>query len=427
MEINQKKDQIQNEAVEAWKNNNKQGVVEIITGFGKTFLALKALYTMPRNKDVLHLFLAEQVDREIDLEKDIIKFNKINNCNVHEDYNLKFHCYQTVRNWRNYKLGLVIADEIPDSISPENYKFYLNNRYDALIGLTALFKGDTVYYIKEEHIIRNTFDCDIISKKELLDHIAPICFSYNVNQGQIDGTSRKLNIFIIESELDNNNKNILAGNAKNKFYQTEAGSYGYLNKLYENTNSLEQGLLEDFYKFQERKNLQMFSIINRRSKFLYNLPSKIVLVKKLLNDIKDKTVIFSNSLESLKEVTPNIVSSKNSDDVNTRLRESFDKGLIRVIGSFKKLVQGANLNNVDNCIIMSYYGKEIKLIQMIGRLRQNGDKDGNVFIFVTKDTQEEVWLTNMMVGINNYNIFRGNYEDCLKQYNNEKHTFITNR
>ena len=104
------KDKVQKEALDSWIKSNKTGTAEIITGLGKTFLALNALYTMPRN-DQLHLFLAEAIDRQTDLIKDIVKYNKIFNRDVLNDYNLQFQCYQTVYRWKNKEFGLVIADE----------------------------------------------------------------------------------------------------------------------------------------------------------------------------------------------------------------------------------------------------------------------------------------------------------------------------
>ena len=123
MELNEQKSKIQDEALKAWLIAGKYGTTEIITGLGKTFLSLKALYTMPLDRTIKHLFLAEQKDRLRDFIKDVTKFNKIYNCNVLQDYDIEFQCYQTVRNWSGQKFGLVIADEIPDSISPVNYNF----------------------------------------------------------------------------------------------------------------------------------------------------------------------------------------------------------------------------------------------------------------------------------------------------------------
>ena len=417
MEINELKDQIQNQALEVWKKTGKESTCEIITGLGKTFLALKALYTMPKyDQDTVHLFLAEQKDRELDLNKDIEKFNKIYNCDVYKDYNLQFFCYQTVRRWEGYTLGLVIADEIHDSISPENYKFYLNNKIDSILGLTALFNGEQLYTIKKDATIRQYFRKDMVSKSEMLEYVAPIRFKYNVNQGQKEGTSRKLNIYIVESDLNYLDKTIKAGNSTTPFYQTEKAAYAYIEKLYNNVINMTQGLLEDFYKFQEKRKLQTYAIINRRCKLLYNLPSKIYNTNTILSVIKGKTIIFGNSLEQLNKITKNVVSSKNTDQENNKLRQLFDDGLIHIIGSFKKLVQGANLEKVDNCIIMSYYSTEHKFIQMIGRLRQNKDLAGNVFILMTKNTQEVTWMAKMIENAVEYNMFNGTLQECLNKY-----------
>jgi len=418
MELNEQKSKIQDEALNAWILANKRGTTEIITGLGKTFLSLKALYTMPLNKSVKHLFLAEQKDRLSDFIKDVQKFNKIHNCNVLQDYNIEFHCYQTVRNWKDQKFGLVIADEIPDSISPANYKFYINNKFDALLGLTAMFNGNIYYPLTEDSLLKDIFKTNAISKLMMLDKFAPICYKYNINQGQKEGTSRKLNIFIVESYLDNINKNIIAGNSKNKFKQTEASAYKYIDMLFNKAKNLEYNDNSvDFYKWSEKREIELFRTSSKRANLIYELPSKVNIVKNLLKEIKEKTVVFGNSIKQLEAVTPNVVCSKNSDDRNNFLRGMFDSGIIKNIASFKKLVQGANLEKAGACIIMSYYSSEIGFIQKIGRLRQDEDKDGSVFILHTLETQETVWLNKMMENAVNYNIFKGNFEECVAEYN----------
>lgn len=137
----------------------------------------------------------------------------------------------------------------------------------------------------------------------------------------------------------------------------------------------------------------------------------------MLKEIKEKTVIFGNSIKQLELITPNVVASKNSDERNNTLRSMFDKDMIKTIASFKKLVQGANLEKAGACIIMSYYSSEIGFIQKIGRLRQDGDKDGNVFILHTLETQETIWLNKMMENAIDYNIFKGNINECIDEYN----------
>ena len=287
--------------------------------------------------------------------------------------------------------------EIHDSLTPAYSQFYFNNEYDALIGLSATIERSTKY--QEEGY----------TKGELLDKICPVIYSYDMDQAKKEGTTRKLNIYIIQHKLDNKNKNIKAGNKKKTFYQTEKAAYDYWDKEHKKSWYIVDQTLKD---------LKIRITSTKRSRILYNLQSKIPIVKELLKHIKGKTIVFGNSLNSLENITSNTVSSNNSDRQNKEIRDNFDKDKINVIGSFKKLKQGANLVGLDNVILMSYYSTEKDIIQRLGRLRNN-DKIGNVFILLTMGTQEEIWFNKMFANINNLNmIWCPNLEFCLKKLKN---------
>lgn len=398
MANNALKDKVQKEAIQMWLDSNKRASVEIITGLGKTFIGLHALYTMPKNEGT-HLFLAETVDREKDLMKDILKYNKIFGRDVLRDYNLKFYCYQTVYKWEGGDFGLVIADEIHDSLSPAYSQFYFKNNYKAIIGLSATINRKTRYELP---------DGSYYTKGQILDDIAPVCYTYNLDQGQEDGTARNLDVYVIRHQLEKVRKTVAAGNARKRFFQTEAKAYEYWDKEHKRAW---------FLPDEELKKLKIRITSTKRSNLLYNLESKVIATKYLVRQLPSKTIIFGNSLDALLKVTHNVVSSKNKEEVNDKIRDSFDRGRIDVIGSFKKLKQGANLEGLDNCVIMSYYSTDKDLIQRIGRLRNNGKK-GRVFIFVTENTQEEVWFAKMFENINNLNLIHcTSVEHCISLLN----------
>jgi len=405
--INKLKEKVQEDALQEWISAGKIGTTEIATGLGKTFLALKALYTMPRNDGKTHLFLAEQVDRQNDLIKDVVKFNSVFKRNVFKDYKLQFQCYQTVRNWVHKDFGLVILDECHEFLTRENVKFYFNNNTDALLGLSATINRELFYSIEGK----------VKSKGELLDEIIPTCFKYTLNDAQKEGTSRKLNIYVINHQLDRINKTVEAGNAKMKFWQSEAAAYKYWDLLLKKYIYSYPKEGEDIYKFEETKNLKIMSTVDKRNKILYNLHSKTIAIKELLKQIEGKSIIFGNSINALQSITPNVISSKQSQAENEAIRKKFDEGKIDNIASWKKLEQGANLDDLDNCIIHSYYSVEGKIIQRLGRLRQNGEKVGNVFVFITENTQEEVWFKKAFENLTDFNIIQcESIEDCIKQY-----------
>lgn len=416
MEINQKKRQIQIEAKEAWIAANKIGTCEIITGMGKTFLALDCLRTFPPNEfKTAHLFLAEQTDREFDLLKDIKKYNEIHNCDILKEYNLTFLTYQTARKYINKKFGLVIADEIHDSMTPVYSDFYINNDYQGLLGLSAKIQEGIYYDLSTRPILKELMGKkDYVKKIDILNEFCPIIYSYNIIKGQEEKTSRKLNIYIIKFHLNSVDKNIQAGSINNRFMQTEEAYYKYLTTLVNKALNLEPNLGEDLIKFNHRKNLRILATSNKRQKFLYSLPTKEKLCNLLLKYLKTKTIIFGNDIDALEKITPNVVSSKKTDEQNDKIRDMFDRNVLTTIGSFKKLKQGANLKYVDNCILHSYYSSEIDFIQRIGRLRENKNKEGNVFILLATGTQEEVWIKKMLENTSTFNTKVITMDDFIK-------------
>ena len=381
MKIDKKKREVALQAITAWEAADKKATVELATGMGKTFLSLDCMAKMRKGSNVV--FLAETAQREHDLMVDIEKYNKLFGVDILSHVNLEFACYQSACKWVKKTFDLAVCDEIHDSMSPVYVQFYKNNKCKNILGLSATVKSERTYVI----------DGVEVSKEILLDDIAPVCFTYDVGDGQREGTSRKLDIHVIYHRLDTDKKTVDGGSKANRFKTTEARAYKYLDDLFW------QGVYSN-------KDFLVKSAAMKRSKLLYSLPSKVGAVKSILKTVKGKSIIFNNDLNILEDITPHIVRSakkgetkKQRDTMNFETRNNFDKGDIDVIGSFKMLKQGANLKGADNVIIMSYYSSSLDMIQRIGRLRKNGNKKGKVFILVTIGTQEEKWFNKMTESI----------------------------
>ena len=379
MEIRQK---IQDKALVSWINKGRKGTLELITGIGKTKIAMEAVKTYPADAKIL--FLAEQTDRELELRNEMEKWSV--------DHDIDFACYQSAYKWLGTEWDLVIADEIHDSLTKEYSKFYNNNFFKDIIGLSATVDRKAIVD-EDEQII----------KGHLLDKIAPVCYTYGIDKGQIDGTSRKLDVYVINHKLDTESVTIVSGTKVKPIMRTEFSAYQYKD------NQFKYAL----YAPESRRKYLIRNSSASRAKLLYELPSKMEAAKKLTEAMEGKSIIFGNSIDILLKITPNVVSSRNTDKKNLKIREEFDKGDINLIGSFKKLKQGANLVGLDNCIIHSYYSKSKDLIQRIGRMRNNGEI-GRVFIFVTYGTQEVKWYNMMFEGLEHLNIIEcDGVEDCI--------------
>ena len=396
-----KRDEIQKKALKKWLKNDKVGTVEIATGIGKTFIFLHALHTMPKKRKLIHLYLAETNQREKDLNDSIELYDKLFKTNTKKDYILQFSCYQSAYKWENKRFGLVGSDEIHDSLTPTYSLFYENNTYEAILGMSAKVDVNTRYEISKG-ILTTT-----VTKGFYLNKYAPVIYIYSLNDARDDDLNRDLNIHIIFNKLDDKSKNVLAGSAKKKFYQTEQQAYNFWTKKLAES-------LEDISKPKNKIFARIASL--KRAAILYNLPSKVKATKKLVKHLK-RTLIFGNSIDSLLQITPDVISSKNKEFKNNKIRDNFEKSKIDIIGSFKMLKQGANIKGLDNLVIMSYYSSEKDVIQRLGRLRNKNGKAG-VFIFVTEKTQEEIWYLKMFENINAYNVIsHKNVDECIEYIN----------
>lgn len=401
MNLDIKRDKIQREAESAWANANCIGTCELTTGSGKTITALHGVVNrVPLGGKVL--FLAETNQREIDFRKDIVNYKKYFNIDVEKLVVFTFSTYQSAYKWRNNHWDMVIADEIHFSLTPAYSQFYRNNTYDRLIGLSATLNDNVTYEFENE---------ESYTKKDLLKELAPICYTYNINQSQSEGTSRKIKLFVIDHYLERVVKDYEGGAKAKPFMQSEQAAYDY----YE--NQFKRSL---FIADETKKNIMIRLYAQKRAKVLYSANSKVNKVKQLLNALQSKTLVFGNDLDTIIKVTSNTVSSRNSKDKNEKIRKQFEQNKINTIGSFKLLEQGANLNSLDNIIMMSYYGKSRPIVQRIGRIRVDPDKHlGFVFIFKTVGTQEEKWFSLMMEDITDFEIIKcSSVDEAIIKYKN---------
>lgn len=394
--VDHKRALIQEEAVNAWELSNRFGVIEAVTGIGKNFMFLKALHRCPKNISVL--FLAEQVDREYDLRKDIEKFDALNGTHTLLDYDFEFMTYQSAYKLSDRHWDFVCADEIHDSLTPEYSKFYFNNTFTYFVGLSATIPNT-------KYTSPNGFE---YTKRDILLSIAPVCYKYTIKRGQEEKTTRPLNIIVVEGTLDSVKLSMDAGNKKIKFKTTEKKAYEYWEQVFNKAMFMENSRSKEFV---------IRRAAAKRAEVLYKLPSKVETSKKILSRLKGKTLVFGNNLDMLLQIVPDgLISSRNSDKENIEIRNKFKSGELNTIASFKKLKQGANLHGLNNILITSYYSSTKDLIQRIGRLRKEGEKVGNVVILLTKGTKEEDWFYKMFktLGINELRISSENIEDIDK-------------
>jgi superfamily II DNA or RNA helicase len=375
--LNPKVSEVQLAAFEAWKTKNCYGILAIATGVGKNFISFFAMAEEKKKSKVL--FLAERTRREETLQVEISKYLHYYGIDLNKHVNLTFACYQTAYKWVDTEWDLVIGDEIHE-VGEAYVQFFTNNKIHKFMGLSATTENNSTYTIQGVEMTKTKF---------LEQFIAPIVFTYTLSQAQEDGIARKAKIIIYSHELDKVNKSI---KVTDSFWQTEQAAYDYWTQQ-----------IDDIKRKKGSKSSEFRRASMKRAEILYKLPSKAARVKQVLKELEGQTLVFANSIDLLKAITPFTVSYKEDADINKIIIEKFNKQEVSIMASFKLLQQGENLDHLDNCIIASYYSSTGPMLQRIGRLRR-ATQEGVIVFIVTKYTQEVIWINNMLKELKGYEV-----------------------
>lgn len=355
--MDKKRDEIQNNAVAVWMDNNKNGTLELHTGTGKTFCVFKILQLCPEITNVL--FLAETQLREKNVLADIEEFKIHHNIDVTKQAKFKFACYQGAHKYKitdyfsnaSPQNTLIVYDEIHEILTEVYSNFVFNNQLDKLpypqLGLTATIDRSTKYIIRG---VEQT-------KYDLLQTFCPSIYKYSLTDSIANGTSRQdLRFFVLKHKLDTT-QNFQAGNKTKQFTTSEFANYQYLHKEFQ--KSIFISLKDPNRDFKIRRTAA------NRAKFLYQLPSKAIAIHRILKHLNGKTLVFGKDNPTLMKICPNAIVSNNKyfkQDL-----EDFMRGKTKVTASNKMLKQGQNIPLLDNVILHSYYGKEGEFVQMCGK------------------------------------------------------------
>ena len=380
---------IHKDALQKWYEAEGIGTAEVITGNGKTFIAMHALCMIPPNSTVLIAYERNNRDQSFMVEGQ--KYKEIFGTNPLEDlgHDITFECYQSYKRLEGNTYDLIIADEIHDSLTPQYGKLYIQTKFTHILGLSATIDTSTTY---------RTSDGYEFTKGDLINKVAPVIYSYMK-------FNRDIIIYKVKHEADAK----YDVDIKGKKYNEESAIEYYKSKLK--------------YYGMRRNSFMINKIMAEYSKILYDLRSKIGLAKKILKDVtKGQVIVFGNNISFIQKIVPYVVSYRSGKYQNQQLIERFRKGHIEQIGSFHKLKQGENLGYVDAIIITSYFSKSKDLIQRIGRGTRGGEFGPlKVIIFCTEGTREEGWFNKMMEGLEfaDYQLVKCNGFMDLKQKYNE--------
>lgn len=401
------KDIVQAEAREALRLNNGVGTLLMGTGTGKSRVGVLEICHELDNFDFTSyrpplIIVPSRKLRDKNWEEEFVKWEK-----GEEFKKIERSCYVSINKRSGGKYRLVVLDEA-HKITPENYKFFQNNIVERVIALTATRPKDK-------------------KKRELLDSLAPVVYTYNLDQAVQDGIVAPFNIHIIWTTLDDIRRYIKTGNAKKSWYTTEQKQFDYLTSVIENNKGKIKSWREDnqeispyISNYQREKSekrgddyLKNFSEDNQkeilkkykefsylesqlliktmeRIRFIGGLESKEIIVEDLITRLlleENRFLVFCASIAQTEKLCNGYTfhSETNSEAFN-----AFVAGEIDYLAVVDGINEGINFPFIDSAVANKLNNNDINFIQRLGRIvRFREGHRARFFIVAVKGTSEE--------------------------------------
>jgi superfamily II DNA or RNA helicase len=377
------RDRIQLESLNAWKNNNYMGTINLPTGVGKTRVLVTAAGTdiqkNPNHKWLVVVPRERLRDVEIPSEFKKWGFQKEFRSNV------TVECIQTARERSGEHWDGICIDEVHNTISPENKKLYENNTFNKIIALSATIEDE--------------------EKQKYLFEFAPQVYTKTVKEALELGLISDYRIYNLavpftEEEQKEYNKNQM----RYVMFQNKLGG-----KAFAFNNASKYLKEKGKHSSQNVTNAVMFyAAMRNRKKLCFEASKKIGVTKFLKNLFTDRYgLFFCESIDFAEKVSEAIgdtsvtYHSKMGKKEKAANMNAYTDARTKVnfLATAKALNEGFNVERCSYGICGSGSSKKLDQIQRLGRsLRM---QEGKIAIFVNlyvPNTQEEKWVTSRTEG-----------------------------
>lgn len=409
------RDEIQAHAESLWHKDGRKNTLVLGTGVGKTKTAtnitktLLGLKLLTKKSSIL-LLVSDTNLRDNSWKDEFTKWGL-------EDLwgSVQAECYQTAYKWKDKHFDFVIADEVDFCLSEEYSLFFKNNTYSMLLGLTG--------YVEE-------------AKKEMLQSIAPISYTYTTNTAQAENILNKVHLVSVNFDLSTvkdvevKYKDKATG-AMKSFMQSENEQYAYLQNqcdvLLGKVRRLEKKVAEsiswgpdDVKELTATENRLKYAW-RQRTEFLYKSKSSAraarVLSDKILQSKRSKVLVFSVRKLQSSIICKHTYNADTSELGKAKLLANLNAGKVREMGLCKALDRGANLEGINAIVMESYNSSKTSFQQRHGRGCRLDPNDmlylyvlvpyfkkkvkgvgTSAYGFVSLPTQARKWAVGMVTG-----------------------------
>lgn len=372
------------------KENNYTGTWLAATGSGKTKLGC----------DVINIILQEQLKKGNKEPKALIIvpnqnlrdnewLNELLNWNYQDllPY-IQIECIQSAYKYYNKHYNIVVCDEIHTQLSEMYSLFFIQNKFDHIIGLTATIEDE--------------------DKKTLLSSFMPVVHKTSVQDAIDLGLIAPFEIYNLSVYLNEEEKKKLK--AINYLYGQAEKALGGKYECFSNANIYRHQKYKTMNPTRHKAANMLWIQMAKRRKILNEAASKISMTKQIIDKYPDKkTLVFCKSVKMAEDINnklgnESVIFHSNAKRLPKKERfqnlDDFSNGKYRILVSVDALSAGLNIPKCELGICVAGTSKVLEDTQRRGRIvrrdESNPDKVGLYFNLYVPNTQDEKWLKSRL-------------------------------
>ena len=362
------------DALRAWLASHGRGTVTAPTGAGKTVFCLSAIKSFSPRPSVLIVVptinLQEQWMEE--LVKDGCPREKIGRVGGGFSEWEKKYVVGVINSVRDssHSKDLLILDEVHHAVADIN-AHVLNRSFKHVLCVSATLERSD-------------------GRHALLDAIAPIVYSYSLQDSVSDGVVNDFEIINIGLQLD-------------AYTQVEVLK---LNELIKKGNAVYGGMFEVYAALRRGDwGAKPFaSAVTKRKTIFWTHHLKVDRCVQVIRECHlqgDKAIVFCETIavaEQLRKllegagIASRVYHSKMKPLLREGCLEGFKRDEFKVLVSVRCLDEGVNVPDADVAVILGGGRSERQIKQRVGRILRKKDGRSKVFQFYFRGTLDEEWI-----------------------------------
>lgn len=373
------RDERQNESVNKWIKTKGHATVVGCTGFGKTFVGIKAIKRLRKRYPELNVLILVPTSAlkaqwvEILTEQEVIKNTSVQ--------------VMMGASQRKAECDLLIIDEAHRVNSEVLSNIFKVVKYKSILGLTATFER-------------------LDGRDRILAKYAPVCDEIPIHVAMANGWVSPykdyvviINVPDIDVYKSYNREFIEHFEFFDFNWQTLndlVGSNG-IKKRKEYTSKICKNPSEwsNIFKQVTFHAVGFWRTLKSRKAFIANHPEKIRIAQKIIEARKNKKIITFCSNVKMAEAFKNgyIFTGKDSKRKNKMTLEEFSKETSGILHTCRLAEEGISIGDLSVGIMLGVNSSKTKQVQTLGRiLRLSKGKQAEFFTIIINNTAETEWM-----------------------------------